>query len=229
MKKARLNLAQSDQPPETPFTRGQREFDRLIGSQVQRANQWRALTWALLIIAGIAGGGLVYLATQSRVATYIVEVKESGEVRVVGQVQQSVYEPTEASIKHYLARFITQIRQVPSDPIVLRQNYEEAYDFVTQKGRIVLDELARNYDPVGILNEELKVFVRINAVLKRSNANYQVEWTERVFGRLGEEKASKDYQASLDVKINRPDTERELLINPLGIYVNFFTLTERLY
>ena len=43
------------------------------------------------------------------------------------------YEPTDAQIAFHLARFITNVRSLSIDPIVVRQNWLAAYDFATDR------------------------------------------------------------------------------------------------
>jgi type IV secretion system protein VirB5 len=44
-------------------------------------------------------------------------------------------------------RFVEQVRSVPADPIVLRQNWLRAYDYTTDAGAMALNDYARINDP----------------------------------------------------------------------------------
>ena len=57
------------------------------------------------------------------------------------------YKPTDPQIAWHLARFIENVRAIPSDPVIVRQNWLKAYDFVTDKGALALNDYARANDP----------------------------------------------------------------------------------
>ena len=72
---------------------------------------------------------------QSRVTPYVVQVDKFGAVQAVGPAIQN-YMPTDAEIAWYLARFITDVRSLVVDPVVVRKNWLEAYDYATDHGAV---------------------------------------------------------------------------------------------
>ena len=70
----------------------------------------------------------------------------SGQVRAVGEAA-TPYRPSDAQIAYHLGRFIGLVRSLSIDPIVVRQNWLDAYDYTTDKGAVVLNEYARVNDP----------------------------------------------------------------------------------
>src|SRR3546814_8464406 len=57
------------------------------------------------------------------------------------------YRPTDPQVAFHLGRFIEQVRSIPADPIIVRQNWLRAYDFTTTRGAVALNEYARANDP----------------------------------------------------------------------------------
>ncbi|MBL4854617.1 MAG: hypothetical protein JKY25_10310 [Robiginitomaculum sp.] len=90
--------------------------------------------------------GLVWQGAQSRIIPYIVEVDEAGSVRAVGPVSDK-FRPSDAQITNQLARFITNVRSISIDPVVLRQNWMQAYAFATDQASITLNSYAQANDP----------------------------------------------------------------------------------
>jgi type IV secretion system protein VirB5 len=78
-------------------------------------------------------GDRVWHSTQSLVTPYVVEVDKSGPVRVVAEAT-APYRPSDAQIAYHLEKFITRVRSLPIDPVVVRQNWLDAYDYTTDKG-----------------------------------------------------------------------------------------------
>ena len=62
-----------------------------------------------------------------------MEVAAGGQVRAVGEAA-TPYKPNDAQIAYRLARFLADVRSLSIDPIVVRQNWLEAYNYTTDKG-----------------------------------------------------------------------------------------------
>jgi len=125
---------------------------------------------------------------------------------------------TDAQAAHHIARFITLVRSLSIDPIVVRQNWLDAYDYTTDKGAAVLNDYARVNDPFARIGKE-SVTVQITSVVRASDTSFNVRWTQRRFvngGAAGLER----WTAVVSIVYQTPRTEERLRKNPLGIYVN---------
>ncbi|WP_265733767.1 VirB8/TrbF family protein, partial [Acinetobacter baumannii] len=74
---------------------------------------------------------------------WVVEVDHLGQAQRVAPANFD-YQPTDTQIAYHLARFIEDVRGLPADGIVLRQNWLRAYDFTTDRGAAALNDYARN-------------------------------------------------------------------------------------
>jgi type IV secretory pathway TrbF-like protein len=119
--------------PATPYQRAGQLWDERIGSARVQAKNWRLMSFGSLGLAIAMAGGLIWQSMQSRITPYVVEVDKLGEVQAVGPASQS-YRPTDAEFAWYLARFITDVRSLSSDPVVVRKNWLEAYDYCPASG-----------------------------------------------------------------------------------------------
>ncbi|OYW82937.1 MAG: conjugal transfer protein TrbF, partial [Sphingobium sp. 32-64-5] len=90
--------------------------------------------------------GVLVLALRPAAVPFVIEANETGEARLVGPAT-SAYAPSDAQLSWHLARFIEMIRGLPSDAIVVRQNWLRAYDWTTQGGAQVLNAMAKEDDP----------------------------------------------------------------------------------
>jgi type IV secretion system protein VirB5 len=162
-------------------------------------------------------GALVWQAGQSTVTPYVVEVDQLGEVKVIGPAVEA-YKPTDAQIAQQLARFIQNVRALPTDPIVVRQNWLEAYDFATDRGAAALNDYARANDPFGKVGKT-SIAIEITSVVRASDASFQVRWIERIYAN-GQLAGTERWTAIITIVLQPPRTEDRLRKNPLGIYVN---------
>ncbi|NWP61324.1 conjugal transfer protein TrbF, partial [Escherichia coli] len=86
------------------------------------------------------------------------------------------YRPTDPQIAFHLARFIEQVRSIPADPIIVRQNWLRAYDFTTDKGALFLNDYARANDPFAQIGK-VQVAVDVSSVIRASPDSFRVAWT----------------------------------------------------
>ena len=104
------------------------------------------MAFCCLALSGGLAGALAWQSTQGTIMPYVVEVNELGQAQAVAPATAD-YRPTDPQIAFHLARFIENVRQVPADPIVLRQSWLRAYDFTTDRGALALNDYARVNDP----------------------------------------------------------------------------------
>ena len=202
---------------ETPYQRAAQVWDERIGSARVQAKNWRLMAFGCLVLALLMAGGLVWRSAQSIVTPYVIEVDQSGQVRTVGEAA-TPYRPTDAQTAHHIARFVTLVRSLSIDPIVVRQNWLDAYDYTTDRGAAVLNDYARVNDPFARIGKE-SVTVQITSVVRASDASFNVRWMERRYVN-GAAAGLERWTAVVSIVQQTPRTEERLRRNPLGIYVN---------
>jgi type IV secretion system protein VirB5 len=203
--------------PATPYQRAGQLWDERIGSARVQAKNWRLMSFGSLGLAIAMAGGLIWQSMQSRVTPYVVEVDKLGEVQAVGPASQS-YHPTDAEFAWYLARFITDVRSLSSDPVVVRKNWLEAYDYATDHGAVFLNQFAQANDPFKAVGERT-VSVQVTSVVRASDSSFQVKWVEQIYEHDALAKTER-WTAIISVITQQPNTAEVLRKNPLGLYVN---------
>ena len=227
MRFKRPQVRYSETPaPVTPYQAAAQVWDERIGSARVQAKNWRLMAFGCLSLSLLMAGGLVWRSAQSIVTPYVIEVDQAGQVRAVGAAA-TPYVPADTQIAFHLARFITDVRSLSIDPIVVRQNWLEAYDYTTDKGAAVLNDYARTDDPFSRIGQQ-SVAVEVHSVVRASDSSFQVRWTERRYAH-GEVAGVERWTAVLSVALQSPRTEERLRRNPLGIYVNGLSWSRELH
>lgn len=204
-------------PPETPYQRAGQLWDERIGSARVQAHNWRFMAVGCLFLAAGASASLAWQSMQSRVTPYVVEVDRFGEARAV-QPADLIYRPTDPQIAWHLAHFITNVRSVSLDPVLMRRDWLEAFDFATRRGAQFLNEYARGAAPFASAGERT-VSVQVTSVVRASDKSFQVKWTETAYER-GSQAGTTRWTAMLTVVTRPPSSADILRKNPLGIYVD---------
>ena len=218
MRFQRPQVRYADTPqPATPYQSAAQVWDERIGSARVQARNWRFMAFGCLALAVLMAGGLVWRSAQSIVTPYVIEVDQAGHVRAVGEAA-TPYRPGDAQIAHHLARFVSLVRSLSIDPIVVRQSWLDAYDYTTDRGAATLNDYARVADPFSRVGRE-SITVQVNSVVRASDSSFQVRWAERRYVN-GAAAGLEHWTAVLSIVLQTPRTEERLRKNPLGIYVN---------
>ncbi|WP_189050493.1 conjugal transfer protein TrbF [Aliidongia dinghuensis] len=211
--------------PETPYQRAGQVWDDRIGSARVQAKNWRLAFFGSLLLSGGLAGGLVWQSARGTITPWVVQVDKLGQAQAVAPAVAD-YQPTDPQIAWHLARFIEEVRGIPADPVVLRQDWLEAYNYVTDKGALALNDYARTNDPFAKIGKE-QVSVDVASVIRASGSSFRVEWVERryVDDALS---SSERWSAILTVVVQTPTDADRLRKNPLGVYVHALNWSKEL-
>lgn len=203
--------------PETPYQKAAQVWDERIGSARVQAKNWRYMAFGSLVLSGGFAAALVWLSVQGTVVPWVVQVDKLGQAQTVAPATAD-YRPTDPQIAWHLARFIEQVRSIPADPIIVRQNWLRAYEWTTDRGAGALNDYARTNDPFTKVGKQ-QIAVDVSSVIRASPDSFRVAWTERHFEN-GQLSGTERWTAILTIGLQPPRDAERLKANPLGIYVN---------
>jgi len=203
--------------PETPYQKAAQVWDERIGSARVQARNWRYMAFGSLILSAGFASALVWQTARGTVVPWVVQVDRIGQAQAVAPATAD-YHPTDPQVAWHLGRFIEQVRSIPSDPIIVRQNWLRAYEWTTDRGAAALNDYARANDPFTKVGKQ-QVSVEVSSVIRASPDSFRVAWTEQHYedGKLA---ATERWTAILTIVIQPPRDADRLKSNPLGIYVN---------
>jgi len=202
--------------PVTPYQKAAQVWDERIGSARVQARNWRLMAFGSLLLAAGFAAALVWQSARGTVVPWVVEVDRLGEARTVAPAVAD-YRPTDPQVAWHLARFIEQVRSIPADPIIVRQNWLRAYDWTTDRGAAALNDYARNSDPFARVGRQ-QVAVEVSSVIRASPDSFRVAWVERRYEN-GQLSSTERWTAILTIVVQPPRDAERLRANPLGLYI----------
>jgi type IV secretion system protein VirB5 len=211
--------------PETPYQKAAQVWDERIGSARVQAKNWRLMAFGSLMLSAGLASGLLWQSLRGTVTPWVVEVDHLGQAERIAPAI-SDYQPADPQIAFHLARFIEDVRGLPADAIVLRQNWLRAYDFTTDRGAAALNDYARVNDPFANLGK-LQISIEISSVIRASPGSFRVAWLQRTYEN-GSLSSTERWTAILTIAIATPHDAERLRKNPLGIYVNAINWSKEL-
>ena len=211
--------------PETPYQRAAQVWDDRIGSARVQARNWRFMAFGSLALSMGLSAALVWQSTNGSIVPWVVQVDRLGQAQAVAPATADC-QPNDPQIAFYLARFIEQVRSIPADAIIVRQNWLRAYDFPTQAGALALSDYARANDPFAKVGKQ-QVAVEVSSVIRASPSSFRIAWIERRY-QDGALASTERWSAILTVTVQPPRDADTLRKNPLGIYVNAINWSKEL-
>jgi type IV secretory pathway TrbF-like protein len=208
--------------PITPYQKAAEDWDKRIGDARVQAKNWRIFALCLCGINAVLVCGLIYQSGKSTVTPYVVQVEKSGVVQAVGPAVKANFTPDRRVIEYFLSQFVQQVRAVPTDPVVARNQWLVAYAFLRQSAANTLNEIAVKEQPLNKVGLEA-VSVQIRNIVPVSKDSYQLRWEETTFNKEGITIGSKNMTGIFTVEISPPSDESKLKVNPLGLFIKQFS------
>ena len=156
--------------PETPYQRAAQVWDERIGSARVQARNWRAMAFGSLILSAGFATALVWQSARGIVVPWVVQVDKFGQAQAVAPATAD-YRPTDPQVAWHLARFIEQVRSIPADPIIVRQNWLRAYEWTTDRGSAALNDYARANDPFAKVGKQQSPSMSLASFVRRRIAS----------------------------------------------------------
>lgn len=211
--------------PETPYQRAAQVWDDRIGSARVQAKNWRLMALGSLVLAGGFAAALVWQSGRGTIVPWVVQVDRLGQAQAV-EPAVADYRPTDPQIAWHLARFIEEVRSIPADAIIVRQNWLRAYDFTTDRGALALNDYARANEPFSKVGKQ-QIAVEVSSVIRASPDSFRVAWAERRY-QDGSLASTERWTAILTVVIQPPRDAERLRRNPLGVFINAINWSKEL-
>ncbi|WP_375789834.1 conjugal transfer protein TrbF [Bradyrhizobium sp. Pha-3] len=210
---------------ETPYQRAAQVWDDRIGSARVQARNWRFMAFGSLLLSASLSAALVWKSMSGSIVPWVVQVDRLGQAQAIAPAVAD-YQPNDPQIAFYLAHFIEQVRSIPVDPIIVRQNWLRAYDFTTQGGALALNDYARANDPFAKIGKQ-QIAIEVSSVIRASPSSFRVAWIERRYqdGSLAD---TARWSAIVTVVVQQPRDADTLKKNPLGIYINAINWSKEL-
>ena len=203
--------------PETPYQRAAQVWDDRIGSTRVQAKNWRYMAFGSLVLSAGFAAALVWQSVQGTVVPWVVQVDNLGQAQALAPAVAD-YRPTDPQIAWHLARFIEQVRSIPADPIIVRQNWLRAYDWTTDRGAAALNDYARTNDPFAKVGKQ-QIAVEVSSVI-RASADSLPRRLDRTTLRGRQARHDRAMDRHPDHRASAAARCRTAKANPLGIYVN---------
>ena len=215
------------QAPENPYLAARLEWNERYHGFVRAKRNWQVIALVALVVNAMLGLGILWQASQSRVAPYVVEVDELGQTLVIGPAEKA--RNTDPRLVRYeLAELIRKVRSIVADGAAEKQLLDSAYAHASGAATRFLNDHYKEHNPF-LLMQERTVSVEVTSVLPLpASDSWQLQWMETHRGLDGAVLARERWQALLAVEIRPGNKPEQIEQNPLGLYVTDIQWTKQL-
>ena len=186
--------------PVTIETKLARVRDGQLRTVLAQAANWRLAALGSALLCGLLSLSFGMLA---------------GRAGAVG-VQNNI--PSDSQIAYILARFIENVRSLSNDPVVVRRSWLSAYAYVTGPGARVVDEYAREVEPLAMVGMRM-VSVEVTSVERVSSRSFTIRWVE-AFHENGLRMTTDEFTGVLAVRFVAPGSSETIMANPFGLQID---------
>lgn len=206
----------------------QKRWNEEFGGFIQEKKGWQRVALISLAVNLLAIAGIAYIGAQNKMVPYVVEVDKLGSAVAV-QRADTPMAPNASAIKAHLARWIQNTRSIYLDVAAEKHALKEAYASINNHGPALatLNDYFQLHEPFKQAENE-SVSVQVESVQPISEKTWRIEWQEDHRARDGRVISSLEQQATVSIVISPPTDEATILMNPLGIYIDSFSWSQRL-
>ena len=208
---------------DSPFARARQEWDDRMGSCLVRARNWRAMAFASIALSLVLCVSLTWSVNRLEILPIYVPIDDLGKP---GRLQRlnTDYKVEDSWVAYAVRQLVERVRSIPTDHVVLRNNWDDAYKFLARDAVAQMSEYSSSLD---VFNggRPIARSVEVSHVLKRSDSTLQVNWIEKTY-RDGREDKKAKFTGLFTFTLRQPSTEQEAFDNPIGVFITNFSWSE---
>jgi len=209
-----------------PYLNGRREWNERYGSYIVQAKNWRIAALFSLSIALLAVVGVIYIGSQSKIKPFLVEVDKVGTPIEAKELQAMKID--QKVIKYALGDFIVNYRTIyKSDMNIQKQMIFRTYKYLSSS-LPAYTQISENFQNKSPFAETFDRQIEIVSVLPLGEKTYQIDWIEKTIDRTGKTISIDKYRATTNIVFNIPTTEKEIMSNPIGLFIKDIALQKTL-
>jgi type IV secretion system protein VirB5 len=200
----------------TPYQKAISMWAERLTSARRQTRNWRFAALGSASLCAMLAVALATSAGRAELTPYVIQVDH---LNATNPSNPEISTPSDAQIAYFLARFVKNTRSSSTDPVVVRSNWIEALNYVTDGGARTLSEYAQDANPFRQIGLQ-PVEVELLYVIRASDSSFEIHWKEKAY-EAGTLMRTDTFTGTAEIVLNSvasADPSR----NPLGLYVHAF-------
>lgn len=210
------------------YLNARREWNERYGSYIAQRDQWRLIAIITSVTALVCATFYGYAMSQSRIQPFVIGLDRLGTPVAIGKPEATNFSDKKV-IRSQLAQWIVSTRTVVTDAFAQRNFINHTFSMI-EKGssaESIVKRWMSEYVPFERAKTAL-VEINVQSVFADTEHTWRISWIETIRDRDGTVRSKKVWDALLTIAKHIPQTEQQVIANPLGIYLSSLNWSERL-
>ncbi|MFZ9035028.1 MAG: VirB8/TrbF family protein [Francisellaceae bacterium] len=208
------------------YQKAYEEWEMRIGSAKRQSRNWMLAAIVSLIICLLLIIAIIMEANRQKMYVYVAEVAPDQQVINVQPASVS-YTPSVAQKEAFIGDFIKNINDIPLDPVVLNRDWQKALLSVSGQAENQLKLFYQALNPLKLVGDKT-VSTMITNANELGDNSFDMTWKVITYNRDGKIESTKLYNGVFTLtKRQEPTTFNQMLLNPLGMKIGFFSFSEK--
>ena len=207
------------------FLEAKKEWLERYGTYINQAKNWRLIAILSLVAAVIMGIGFYTQAVRTHVVPYVVYINKSGNIRDLKLLKPLTQNAglSPMTIRYYVNQYIAYTFGNIASRIATKERVNKvAEESLPGAKGIIANYLSAN-NP--FLEKHIRL-VKVHYILQKPDGSYMVSFTVNEINKSGISITMTNYIATVGIAVVPPATLKQAEINPLGIYIKYFSFTK---
>ncbi|MBR8700486.1 MULTISPECIES: type IV secretion system protein [unclassified Fusobacterium] len=203
------------------------EPDRYLKQAIALKNQ-KKFSYCLLLVIVLLITILGKISFFNDTKIYVIE-KDHNNYSYLGRVNdltKANYNPTDNDLIYFMNDIVKKMRYLPSDLIVFGKNRNDLSYFLSDRSVNKLKGYDEAYNYAKMKEDNVVLDIEPLSSIRLSNKTFQLRWVEHIYNSKGYEVANRLMVGAFNYKISDPKNQSSVLVNPLGIEISDFSITE---
>ncbi len=207
------------------FLESKQEWLERYGTYINQAKNWRLAAVLSLAIAVIMGIGFYTQAVRTHVVPYVVYINKSDNIRDIKLLKPLTQNAglSPMTIRYYINQYVDYTFSNIASEIVTKERVNKVAAESLPAARAVIVHYLRIHNP--FLEKHLRL-VKVHYILQKPDGSYSMSFTVNEVDKIGATIITTNYIATVGVVVIPPRTLKKAEINPLGIYIKYFSYTK---
>ncbi len=212
----------AEDPTLTPYEKAYLEWSARIGDARTQAGNWQKIALVSIAILVLFLVAFVMVINTQRTYVYVAQVTPNAQPNLI-ELPQKIKANSVEEV-YFINQFINDIMSLPIDPVIARQNWFDAFDFVDDQAINQLTQYAQSTNPLAQLGQITKS-VQINNFNTVSDHSIRFQWTVTTYNNQGQVTNQVVQSGIFTVSQQKaPQDQDELLKNPFGLKIIYFSI-----
>jgi type IV secretory pathway TrbF-like protein len=210
-----------------PFAAAESWWQRWRRDPELRAFWWKVMALGNHGLMWVAMGVIIALNNKPMIDVFYVHVTEQAQVLGVEKMGGKPYNPEEQWLRFLAQEWVRWVWSIPLDETMLKANWHQAQGIATGPVNQQLYQYAKAIELEDLVKKGFTAKVEVQSVLTKTERVFEVAWLYTTYNQQSGSKTCTNWVGELELIVRKPTTQKELDVNPLGVWVGRYTWTKQ--